>query len=1545
MKKVVLGFLILVGGVLVSPGVSLADPDSDAREAVRLSGDGGGDGPGARLAEPFTGSVEIDTTDEGPDIARDLTVTVEGFDDYTNVSATVTVTDGDALLSVDIGETAVDFNFGYDDWTDVTSIGFHGSREDVVAVLADGITLTPSAGDVEITASVTEYVEDVFYSAESGSYYQQGSGATDWSDALDKAADETLYGLSGYLATLTTEAENDFVANYVDAEDVWIAASDTETEGTWKWMAGPEDGDSFWIAPCSPDYVGGDGMPDAEEDPCGGAAGDEIYDYGSETNDLAVDFSSWDFSEPNNADFDNGGEDYAVTNWGGATGYWNDLAGVNGGEDGNYLIEYSGDANVPAASDVYSLSVSDGGGGDSEEFFIRNEYVEVGGRINGTFGSEGPQPDETWHSNDVGDRIGFRSDREKDGWGVGIDDGDFFLPGDPYEGWGLQVADNSPVYNNYEDTGIDGTMSQVDDVTATWESSSAVNGIDVSQTYSVPEDGGQYLNVEVTLSNTTDSALDVYYGRGVDPDNCVYRQENVEWDGSMSTCADSMSSYSTLNSVVSQGVDGDSGSVVSATADDGSYIDLRTTESTSVVGSDPSWDYGAMGDGAVSLADLYAIPTTYTEADPYEGAIVNAVGESQFVDGAVYLVVKKSIPAGESVTFTVQYVLSQSEADVIDGGGGDGPGDFSVPELSFDSPAYFNLDSLNGEILYSFGIGGDEVGSGEYCSDDNASIGLTSEKVLVMCDGDESHPQSIVSADVGTLLNPSTDQYSSSWDLVSDLKTGDAYGLVWDVGYEAAALRPLDADGVAPSDDSEDIELSYADGAAPHLVQDEGCLIAGNGYGVFGVWNVCEGQLWTIDLATASIEYSNAAGSLLAGDVTEEDGPIWMYDGFGLSLNDFEGGSWAITGVMETNGSDHSFVIPAINDDGMERAVERGSIGKSAWALVRFDPMSTGVAEELLDWRDSGFFDSTNYEYADDVWSDQLDFYKFIYSPETDAWYAHIECYQEWCKSSTPAGSDEDCGSSDGGEVGANDEWFGDGIAPIRAIQGDSTLVFKPWSVAFDSDGCAYVASTETYVGTVAFAADANGDVEPVKSLLDSGIGDIAFDTHGRLYGMNDGEDTLYVFAGAEVDGWSQSDLVKSMDLAGPASDWWLVNLDSENNTYIANYNAGEVAMFGEGWDEESAPERTAVGMPEGLLCAMHVDSEDNLYVATCASGDEQSAVYMYAAGWGDGDGPTKILQGDSTGLSAQIYGMTVDSLGNLYVSNFDSSSITMYAAGWASGDTAPTKTLAGESTNLSHPAGIDFDAMGDLYVADYGANAVWVFDGPALGDSCDRCTGAGRHHGGGGGGSSDPGTETPGVEPTVVTAAGGRELLPGTMQPTSPITRSDGSLPTVAFGAVEATADGVADPVTLAQGANGEWSISGPGMSLRIDASPGAAPTITDDESLAVSGSNLEPGSLVDVWAFSTPTFLGSFTVGSDGAFRGAVTLPASLPAGDHTLQINGTSADGRVRSVNVGVRVVDSNFTLPKTGGNDMVAIVALWLIAAGVFVMATRRRRVIG
>ena len=120
---------------------------------------------------------------------------------------------------------------------------------------------------------------------------------------------------------------------------------------------------------------------------------------------------------------------------------------------------------------------------------------------------------------------------------------------------------------------------------------------------------------------------------------------------------------------------------------------------------------------------------------------------------------------------------------------------------------------------------------------------------------------------------------------------------------------------------------------------------------------------------------------------------------------------------------------------------------------------------------------------------------------------------------------------------------------------------------------------------------------------------------------------------------------------------------------------------------------------------------------------------------------------------------------------------------------------------------------------------------------------------------------------------------------------------------------------------------------------------TITRSREVEVSGDGFAPGTLVDVWLFSTPTYLGTALVGADGRFTESMNVPASIPVGGHTLQANGTTADGKVRSLNLGVQVVDRNFTLPKTGGNDTVALVALWLMAAGVFVVTARRRRVIG
>jgi LPXTG-motif cell wall-anchored protein len=100
-------------------------------------------------------------------------------------------------------------------------------------------------------------------------------------------------------------------------------------------------------------------------------------------------------------------------------------------------------------------------------------------------------------------------------------------------------------------------------------------------------------------------------------------------------------------------------------------------------------------------------------------------------------------------------------------------------------------------------------------------------------------------------------------------------------------------------------------------------------------------------------------------------------------------------------------------------------------------------------------------------------------------------------------------------------------------------------------------------------------------------------------------------------------------------------------------------------------------------------------------------------------------------------------------------------------------------------------------------------------------------------------------------------------------------------------------------------------------------------------------PGTVAYVWLFSEPRLLGVVTVKADGTFEGSLPL-AGLDQGQHTLQVNGTNANGRPKAANLGVIVNQAGAPIPgpgrlpatgNDGGSTMITVAVLLMLAGGL------------
>lgn len=287
-----------------------------------------------------------------------------GYADTTNVLVSLSTSVGTLKIE---DTTGVNFSYGYS--SSGSELLFWGQAGQLKKTLALSISLTTPQPTIKVTkpgvattpvvikGMATTYRADLTYFPKTQHFYKYVAIAkcavdtdngctTDEQTARNpdtaKAAAEasTELGQTGYLASITSADENAFVAEKIEgATAVIIGGRDSDVEGTWKWIGGPDNGMQFWSGNCV-------------------AAGGAAYNGA---------FANWSTGEPNNyisstnkcagTAYDPSaaaGEDCTVTNWtdNSATetvGYWNDVPCGNNAYTARrvrgYVAEYGNKAS------------------------------------------------------------------------------------------------------------------------------------------------------------------------------------------------------------------------------------------------------------------------------------------------------------------------------------------------------------------------------------------------------------------------------------------------------------------------------------------------------------------------------------------------------------------------------------------------------------------------------------------------------------------------------------------------------------------------------------------------------------------------------------------------------------------------------------------------------------------------------------------------------------------------------------------------------------------------------------------------------------------------------------------------------------------------------------------------------------------------------------------------------------------------------------------------------------------------------------------------
>lgn len=520
--------------------------------------------------------------------------------------------------------------------TNTQSFWMEGTQAQLNAALTEVAINKPCAGTYKIYAQVSDsgFVKHPV----TGHLYKYVNSSKSLDAAVaDAAATPLVTGGANtyaYLATVTDPVENQIVNMFGSG---WIGASDRDTEGDWKWLAGPEAGTSFYS-----------GRSDQ-----GGAT-------------LPGKYAGWGNGEPN----DSGNEDYAEIY---GDGRWNDSQDA----DRNYVIEWGGMpgddlSSVSTVTDYVDISVLgglDGNGTQAEPFLVNNaaallQVAPCGGEL-----AYFKQTADITLPNDWAGDQEFRGHYDGNGKTISYPSG-FLVQRNTFGVWREASYSNSTVSNltvsgdivstSFQNVGLlfGAGYAQLTDITVT-------GSISTSQgRYSIGGVAGEYggdltrVHSSVNLFSTSDGnsfgGLVGYYWGTI---------RNSTWDGTMnisgtgnsyaigglvgeSDCVSIYNSHATGTITVSNGGDaigGLVGSFCGEMSDSVAAVDVLATTSSNVGGAAGRgngniYRVGATGDvsGQDRVGGLIGESSWNSMSDIYARGNVTSTGAGGSLFGSIY---------------------------------------------------------------------------------------------------------------------------------------------------------------------------------------------------------------------------------------------------------------------------------------------------------------------------------------------------------------------------------------------------------------------------------------------------------------------------------------------------------------------------------------------------------------------------------------------------------------------------------------------------------------------------------------------------------------------------------------------------------------------------------------------------------------------------------------------------------------------------------------------------------------------------------------------